>query len=130
MRRPRVEQKRANIGRFIISIMVAFLLQWMIHEANRQTSGGSILFHNFFLAVMQNLTKSFMVFSSFINWDDCKIYITISTFMSVRPCVCVIVTLYNFFMFEILGASSDHCYSKDIPGKPGFLVKRQSMEEL
>ena len=53
-----MEQKRANIGRFIISIMVAFLLQWMIHEANRQTSGGSILFHNFFLAVMQRVKKN------------------------------------------------------------------------
>ena len=50
-----MEQKRANIGRFIISIMVAFLLQWMIHEANRQTSGGSILFHKFAIVVVQKL---------------------------------------------------------------------------
>ena len=58
------------------------------------------------------------------------IYITISIFTFVRPCIRVFITLYSFVTFEVPGASSDRCCSKDIPAKPGYLVQSTDIRDL
>ena len=71
------------------------------------------VFH-YFVKYQNIYVSRYLVFSE-LDKSYCEIYITISNFMSVSPCVHasirLLVTLHHFVVFIVPGASSDYCYS-------------------